>query len=90
MQVAEGSIKSEAQQGIMSALANMQRPQQPPMPQQAMGLPQLPANNMAMPRAAQGGIVGFKPGGMIEGGFSLTEERATPTEEQQRERYKMT
>jgi len=83
MQVAEGSIKSEAQQGIMSALANMQRPQQPPMPQQAMGLPQLPANNMAMPRAAQGGIVGFAGKGP-----SLVEEPALPTVEQQRERYK--
>jgi hypothetical protein len=71
MQVVEGNIKSNAQQGIMNALANMQRPQQPPqqppMPQQAMGLPQLPANNMAMPRAAQGGIVGFDDGGNVEG-----------------------
>lgn len=84
MQVAEGSIKSQAQQGIMNALAGMQRPQQPPMPQQAMGLPQLPANNMAMPRAAQGGIVGFAGKGP-----SLVEEPDVTTVEQQRKRYLM-
>ena len=84
MQVAEGSIKSQAQQGIMNALAGMQRPQQPPMPQQAMGLPQLPANNMAMLRAAQGGIVGFAGKGP-----SLVEEPDVTTVEQQRKRYLM-
>ena len=54
------------------------------MPQQAMGLPQLPANNMAMPRAAQGGIVGFAGKGP-----SLVEEPDVTTVEQQRKRYLM-
>ena len=57
MQVAENSIKGEAEQGIINALAGMQR-------QQPMGLPQLPANNMAVRAAAQGGIVGFARGGL--------------------------
>ena len=81
MQVAEGSIKSQAQQGIMSALAGMQRPQQPPMPQQAMGIPSQPAPNMRM---ADGGIVGFAGKGP-----SLVEEPDVTTVEQQRKRYLM-
>ena len=32
-----------------------------------MGLPQLPANNMAVRAAAEGGIVGFDNGGNVEG-----------------------
>ena len=78
MQVAENSIKGEAEQGVINALAGMQR-------QQPMGLPQLPANNMAVRAAAQGGIVGFAG----KGPSLVEEEPNRPTLEEQRARYKM-
>ena len=50
-------VITQTEQEVMGMLAG--GGQQPPMPQQGMGISQLPADNMAMPMAAEGGIVGF-------------------------------
>jgi len=50
-------VITKTEQEVMGMLAG--GGQQPPMPQQGMGISQLPADNMAMPMAAEGGIVGF-------------------------------
>ena len=57
------------EQELMNMLSGA--PQQPPLqgPPQEQGLPQIPANNMAMPMAAQGGIVGYANGGDVEEGW---------------------
>ena len=65
------SIKAQNEQGLNAILASLgpgirQRGNQmaeEQLPQQG-GLPTQPANNMAVPRAAQGGIVGFAQGGL--------------------------
>jgi len=54
------------EQELMSMLSGApQQPQQLPQQQFEQGLPQIPANNMAMPMAAQGGIVGYANGGDV-------------------------
>ena len=67
------SIKGKNEQGLNALFASIgpgirqqgqQMAQQQP-PQQG-GLPTQPANNMAMPMAAQGGIVGYAPGGGVQ------------------------
>ena len=40
---------------------------QAPMGQAPMGLPGLPTDNMAMQTAAQGGIIGYEEGGLLDG-----------------------
>ena len=50
-------VITQTEQEVMGMLAG--GGQQPLMPQQGMGISQLPADNMAMPMAAEGGIVGF-------------------------------
>ena len=65
------SIKAQNEQRLNAILASLgpgirQRSNQmaqEQLPQQG-GLPTQPANNMAIPRAAQGGIVGFAQGGL--------------------------
>ena len=59
------------EQELMNMLSGApQQPQpQPQLQQQEQGLPQIPANNMAMPMAAQGGIVGYANGGDVEEGW---------------------
>lgn len=74
-------VITQTEQEVMGMLGG--GGQQPPMPQQGMGISQLPADNMAMPMAAEGGIVGFAGKGP-----SLVEEPDPLTVEQQRKRYK--
>tara|TARA_R110002012_G_scaffold190155_3_gene357735 strand:- start:8772 stop:10874 length:2103 start_codon:yes stop_codon:yes gene_type:complete len=75
-------VITQTEQEVMGMLGG--GGQQPPMPQQGMGISQLPADNMAMPMAAEGGIVGFAGKGP-----SLVEEPDPLTVEQQRKRYEM-